>query len=469
MLVGLALVVGDWVTLSLCLIAVWVVRMDILPLFVPGLPTLYSLDFYFRGLYFFAPWLVAIAAARLYSRHTHFWDEVRAVIRASTWGTIMAVFLSYTEHTEVEIARTLIFSLWLVSLPALSLARYGLKIALASAGLWRRPVLVIGTGEAASSVAAGLSGDVALGYEPVAFVADSSVAATPVLGELPVVGPFSELPALLERFRVRDVVIAMPEAGREELSRVVSLCEGRLDSLRVMPDLIGMAVTDIETDTVGGNLLISMRSSLAQPTNLIIKRTTDILGAGLLLLPMAPVLALLALWVRLDSKGPAFYVQERVGRHGRLFPCFKFRTMYLDADERLTAHLASDAAAREEWEHYKKLKAFDPRVTGAGRLLRRLSLDELPQLLNVLRGEMSLVGPRPYIEHELDGHEDIFRTILLAWPGITGLWQVSGRNELKLVQRFRLDEYYVRNWSLWLDLQILVRTFGVLARSDGAY
>lgn len=381
----------------------------------------------------------------------------------------MAVVLSYTEHSEEEVARTLIGSLWLVSLPTLAISRYRLKILLAALGLWRRPILVIGAGEAAAGIAADMRSDTALGYDPVAFVTTECGHDGDTMDGLPVVGPLSDVPAILERFATRDVVISIPDADREVLATAISLCEGRVDSLRIVPDLVGMAVTDLETETVGGNLLISMRSNLARPTNLILKRVTDIVGASILLVPATPLLAMLALWIRFDSKGPALYVQQRVGRHGVLFPCIKFRTMYVDADERLDQYLSEAPAARAEWDQFKKLKTFDPRVTRVGRYLRRLSLDELPQLLNVILGHMSLVGPRPYIEHELEGHEKAFRTILLAWPGITGLWQVSGRNELTLVQRLRLDEYYVRNWSLWLDVQVLVRTVGVLARSEGAY
>jgi Undecaprenyl-phosphate galactose phosphotransferase WbaP len=475
--VGLVLVVGDWLTLATCLSGVWLVRARILPLFAEGLPNPYALSYYFSSLYFFAPWLIALAAVRLYSRHAHFWDEVHAVVRGSTFGTVLAVLINYLERADEDVSRSIIVGLWLVSLPALSLVRHRLKTVLAALGLWSRRVLIVGCGEAARDVANALREDPALGYQPVGFVANGGVdpAARPGDGpgirstDLAVLGRHEDIPDLLRDMQVRDVVIAMPEASREELVHVVALCEGRVDSLRVMPDMVGMAVTDVETEALGGNLLISMRSNLARPTNLVVKRGTDLVGALLLLIPAAPLLLIIAALIRLDTRGPAFYVQQRVGRHGRLFPCFKFRTMHLDADTRLEAHLATDPAAREEWDHYMKLRGFDPRVTRVGRTLRRLSLDELPQLVNVLRGEMSLVGPRPYIEHEMAGHEDAFRTILLSWPGITGLWQVSGRNELNFVQRLRLDEYYVRNWALLLDVQILLRTFGVLARTKGAY
>jgi undecaprenyl-phosphate galactose phosphotransferase len=164
-----------------------------------------------------------------------------------------------------------------------------------------------------------------------------------------------------------------------------------------------------------------------------------------------------------------FFRQERMGRGRRLFRCVKFRTMYVDGDARLHAHLRARPERRAEWERFRKLKSFDPRVTRVGRVLRRLSIDELPQLINVWRNEMSLVGPRPYLPVEAERMGDFRETVLKAPPGITGLWQVSGRNDLTFEQRLRLDEYYVRNWSLWMDVVVLLKTVTAVLRRHGAY
>ncbi len=467
-LVGLALVVTDWLTLSVVLALVWSVRR-LLPIVFTDWTLGPPLFWHFPALYFFAPWLATMAVGRLYTRHADFWDEVRAIIRASTWGTILTVITSVSADPDFAVSRLLIGSFWLVSVPALCLSRYGVKRLLARTGLWRRKVLIVGSGEAAFQICRSLRADPTLGYEPVAMVTAEGLGESCAETGLPTVGPFERLPDLLGQWNVRDVIIALPEAGRDEIAHIAALCQGRVDTLRIMPDTVGLAVMEVETESIGGHLLISMRSNLARPSNHVIKRATDLLGSAILFVPTALIGAVAALLIRLDSPGPVFFIQQRVGRGGKLFPCYKFRTMHLDADQRLEQHLAADPEACEQWGEFKKLKNGDPRVTKVGHYLRRFSLDELPQLLNVVRGEMSLVGPRPYIEHELEGYEDAFRTILLAWPGITGLWQVSGRNELTMAQRVRLDEYYVRNWSLWLDLQIFLRTFGVLARSKGAY
>jgi len=198
-----------------------------------------------------------------------------------------------------------------------------------------------------------------------------------------------------------------------------------------------------------------------------VKRGLEIVFSLLALLLLAPIMLAIAIAVKLSSPGPIFFADRRLGREGRYFYCLKFRTMFVNSDEILEKHLANNSSAREEWEEYAKLKSFDPRVTKMGRFLRRHSLDEFPQLINLLRGEMVLIGPRPYLPEELnkmDEHADI---ILKATPGITGLWQVSGRNELTFEDRLEIDAWYVRNRSLWLDLLLLFKTFKVVLEGKG--
>ncbi|BAU48127.1 UDP-phosphate galactose phosphotransferase [Sulfurifustis variabilis] len=200
----------------------------------------------------------------------------------------------------------------------------------------------------------------------------------------------------------------------------------------------------------------------------VLKRVMDILGAVFLLVVLAPVLLHIALLVKLAAGGPVLFRHPRVGRHGKTFVCYKFRTMIRNADEVLEGMLASDPNVREEWNRHYKLK-YDPRVVPIGRILRRTSLDELPQLLNVLKGEMSLVGPRPIVSGELDRYRENVHHYLETAPGLTGLWQISGRNDLSYADRVSLDIWYSRNWSLWLDVVILSRTFRAIVSSRGAY
>jgi Undecaprenyl-phosphate galactose phosphotransferase WbaP len=199
-----------------------------------------------------------------------------------------------------------------------------------------------------------------------------------------------------------------------------------------------------------------------------LKRCLDVAAAAWALVVLSPVLAACALLVKFSSPGPVLFSQPRVGRRGRLFRMWKFRTMFQNGDEILARHLENDPAAREEWRRYYKLKK-DPRVTPVGRILRRYSLDELPQFWNVLRGDMSLVGPRPYLEREVAPYAHEIGPVIAVRPGLTGLWQISGRNRTTFEERLRMDQRYFTGWSLRNDLAILLKTVRVVCTGDGAY
>lgn len=203
---------------------------------------------------------------------------------------------------------------------------------------------------------------------------------------------------------------------------------------------------------------------------LFIKRIFDLALSLIAFVFCLPVFWGFILLIKLDSRGPAFFVQKRLGRNGKVFNCYKFRTMVRDAETVLQLSLKKDPALKKEWDANFKLK-HDSRVTPVGRFLRKTSLDELPQIINVIRGEMSLVGPRPRPLYELEGRSDdpLFHQGLTVAPGITGLWQVSGRNELNFEHRIKLDAFYVRNRTIWLDISLLFKTIGIVIRQKGAY
>jgi undecaprenyl-phosphate galactose phosphotransferase len=215
--------------------------------------------------------------------------------------------------------------------------------------------------------------------------------------------------------------------------------------------------------------LLKINNNLKSPFNRFVKRCFDLLLSILLLPILIPVIAFLALLIKLDSPGPVFHIEGRFGKGKSIFNCIKFRTMHLNNEELLDAYLKTNPDAAGEWREYKKLKGPDPRVTKIGAFLRKTSLDELPQIFNVLTGQMSLVGSRPYLPREEKDMVLYIDMILLTPPGITGLWQVSGRNRLTFDDRLRLDAWYVLNWSVWLDLVILFKTVRVVLNKEGAY
>jgi len=463
------LIVADWLTVLACLAAVWWVRRAVAPSLLPGLGPVMPLSAFIVQLVGLAPWTLAFAEARLYTRRALFWDEAGRVLYACTLATLFAVALSFANRAFPTMSRLVIGGVWLAAIAAVPIVRYHTKRLMAAVGLWNKRVLILGAGETGRQVGVRVRANPDLGYVPVAYVDDDPDKIGRCLDGLPVRGPLSSIAELIRDLQVKDVVVAIPGLSRQRLLHLVATCEGRVQSIRLVPDLFGLASVGVEAEDLDGVLLLHMRWNLAKPWNLLLKRGFDLTVAALAAVVLAPLLALIAVAIRLDSAGPVFFRQPRMGRGRALFACIKFRTMYVDGDDRLHAHLSGHAQGRDEWERFRKLKSFDPRVTRVGRVLRRLSIDELPQLLNVFRSEMSLVGPRPYLPAEAHRMGDFGETVLKAPPGITGLWQVSGRNNLTFEQRLRLDEYYVRNWSLWMDVVVLLKTVTAVLARRGAY
>jgi exopolysaccharide biosynthesis polyprenyl glycosylphosphotransferase len=283
---------------------------------------------------------------------------------------------------------------------------------------------------------------------------------------VPVVGELSLAPILAQRLKIPYAVLAMPGVDGPKLLQIVERVGGKFSHLLVIPDLFGFATLGVPAKNLGGILGVEVRQQLLLPGPRLAKRVIDATLTGIGVLFVLPFLVLIALLIKLDSKGPIFYWQNRLGKDGEFFKAYKFRTMHGDGESRLKAILDGDPQLRAEYEIYHKLRK-DPRVTRIGRVLRKFSLDEFPQLLNVIIGDMSLVGPRPYIEREVTEMGGQEKIILRAPPGMTGMWQVSDRNATSFAQRVQIDVYYVRNWSPWLDIHILAKTFGVVIKGSG--
>jgi Undecaprenyl-phosphate galactose phosphotransferase WbaP len=434
------LVCADWLAVCGCLAVSWWVRSQPMLGIFPTLGPLAPFRTYILSLYGLVPWLLAFAEARLYTQRKLFWGETRDVLRASTVAAVFAVFLSFADRTSASLSRLVIAGVWLTTLVVMPVVRYNTKRLLLKAGVWGKRVLILGAGETGMQMYERIHANPVLGYEPVAFVDDDLCKRGTLQEGLPVCGPLDAVPQLAQHLTVKDVVVAMPQLPRERLLHLISLCEGHVESIRVVPDMFGLASAGVEAEDLDGVLLLHMRCNLAKPWNVAVKGAFDLVVASATALLLAPIVAVVALAIRLDSPGPVFFSQERLGRGRRPFQCVKFRTMYVDNEPRLHAYLAEHPESRAEWQRFAKLRSFDPRVTRVGRVLRRFSLDELPQLLNVFQKQMSLVGPRPYLPSESARMSEFVETIVKAPPGITGLWQVSGRNQLTFEQRLRLDE-----------------------------
>jgi len=267
---------------------------------------------------------------------------------------------------------------------------------------------------------------------------------------------------------INTVFFGMPYISRENLARFIDIARFCFRTVIIIPNLGGVTTSAVAARDLGGIIGVEIVENLLNPWSLRMKRALDLLATlvgGTLILPFLLVISLL-IWA--DSGRPIFYCAERMGKDGKHFLCLKFRTMRPDAEPELQRMLEADPLVREEYLKYHKLRN-DPRVTRVGRLLRKLSLDELPQLWNVLRGDMSLVGPRPYLPRESEKIGGAQRDILRVPPGITGPWQVAGRNDILFQERVQIDANYIRNWSMWVDLVLLTRTLEVLLFKRSAY
>jgi undecaprenyl-phosphate galactose phosphotransferase len=277
-----------------------------------------------------------------------------------------------------------------------------------------------------------------------------------------------ELPGWLGQPHVVVALELDEMLGRELLIESLSFYHGDID---VISPLKGLPINNTRVAHFFSRDILSLRihNQLARPWPQLVKRGFDLVVASALLLFVAPLLAVVALKIKLFDGGAVIFTHIRIGRHGQLFKCYKFRTMIPNSAEVLAELLAGDPEARAEWEKDRKLKN-DPRITPIGRFLRKTSLDELPQLINIVKGEMSLVGPRPVVPDELDLYGEARVYYLQVRPGLTGLWQISGRNDVDYERRVSLDTWYVRNWTLWSDVLILFRTLLIVpSRSSGAY
>lgn len=351
-------------------------------------------------------------------------------------------------------------------------ARFCTRKIASSFSWWGETVIIIGVNQQGRSIYQFLVHLPQRGLKPMGFVDDNPGAHWQLERDLQLeyLGTTDELVGICRKRECHWAIAAVADMGEEEVSHILS--RGSLvPNLIVVNSTLSMPTMWVESFDAAGLAGVHIRDRMLFPFQRILKRLSDCFLAAALLLLSSPMLLFIAVWIKLTAPGPVFYRHHgRIGRSGRTFGAWKIRTMVLNADEILKKYLASNAEAQAEWNRDLKLKA-DPRIVpGIGQFLRRTSLDELPQLWNVLKGDMSLVGPRPiYTTAEVEKFKELYPMYLRVRPGLTGLWQVSGRNNTSYEDRVRLDSYYVRNWSLWLDYFILLRTVRTLVLREGAY
>ncbi len=404
---------------------------------------------------------------RHYTYRKPFWFELKEIVK--TLVVFSLLDLALIAFSKWDFSRMIWVFSWSYALLLLPLMRAGVKSAINRAGQWQKETIIIGSGRNATEAYAALQSEEILGYNVQAFISVEDAPLQQSVNGVPVISANDINWQTIDRDNVQFIVAMEYEQQPERDRWLKFLSKMNCRSVSVIPTLRGVPLYGTDMSFIFSHevMILRVSNNLAKHSSRFLKRGFDIVVASLLLLFLAPVFALLCYMVKRDG-GNAIYGHERVGQDGKKFKCLKFRSMVTNSKEVLENLLATSEEARREWDKDFKLKN-DPRITRIGGFLRKTSLDELPQLWNVIRGEMSLVGPRPVIEAELERYAGDVDYYLMAKPGMTGLWQVSGRNDIDYDTRVYFDSWYVKNWALWTDIAILFKTAGVVLRRDGAY
>ncbi|WP_321147297.1 undecaprenyl-phosphate galactose phosphotransferase WbaP [Serratia nevei] len=407
-----------------------------------------------------------LSRLRHYTYRKPFWFELKEVVRTLL---IFAVLdLSLVAFSKWNFSRWVWLVTWVLILILIPLGRAITKRILNKLHLWKKDTIVIGSGKNAKEAYAALQSEEVLGFNVIAFVCTSSPCEE-VITDIPVLDSEEALWRIADVESTQFIVALEFEEHALRDWWLKNLAKHNCRSVSVIPTLRGVPLYGTDMSFIFSHEVMILRvgNNLAKRSSRLIKRIFDIVGSASIMLVLSPVLLFLAYRVSRDG-GKAIYGHERVGHNGKRFKCLKFRSMVMNSQEVLDNLLRTDPAAKAEWDKDFKLKN-DPRITKIGHFIRKTSLDELPQLWNVFRGEMSLVGPRPIIEAELERYAGDVDYYYMAKPGMTGLWQVSGRNDIDYDTRVYFDAWYVKNWALWNDIAILFKTINVALKRDGAY
>lgn len=433
-----------------------------------SIPFYFSLDYLITE-YFWIPLLliIVLASKNLYSLRKPFWHEIRRLIMAITVTFLIVFTIVSLGKLNDYISRLFLVLLFTYTSLFLIIIRYLLKSYILNKRIFAESLVVVGASNKVDKICDKLYEEHGLCFYIKGIVLTDNKEYT---GKYKNLGYFKNIKRIILQNRISSIFIMIDESNKD-LDKVLNSLQMYVNKLLVKYDSQGVGFSNTEAvQLLKSNLnYIQINNNFKSHLNTLVKRLYDII-LSLILIPILMVIILLiSIIIKTTSKGPIFYGHKRVGRYGRTISVLKFRSMYQDADKRLEEILKNDIEAKKEWETYYKLKN-DPRITWVGKFLRKTSLDELPQIFNVIKGDMSFVGPRPVIEDEIKKYyKELASYYYMVRPGITGLWQISGRNDIDYETRVVKDSWYVLNWSVWLDIVILFKTPGAVFRRKGAY
>lgn len=411
--------------------------------------------------------IIIMSIEGLYIKREEYWRIIKRIFK-SIFYAIAIITIFFLQERNIEFL-VFIFLLSCMSFSTIAFVRYIYKRIVEYFDVFKIPILVVGAGKTAELLISGIVNNNGLGYKIIGLLEDNKVKCKS-LEKYSVLGHFCDVEDIVKRYNISNIFIAAPGMAQDEMTKLIYRVQPMVSSISIIPNLIGVPMAGIEIESLFNEklMIVKLKNNLAEKFNVWFKEIFDYVLTIIGTIIISPILIIISIWIYIDSPGPVIFKHRRIGKNGKEFNCYKFRSMCVDAKEKLDQLLSSDPEARAEWEKDFKLKN-DPRITSSGAFLRKTSLDEIPQIFNVLRGEMSLVGPRPIIKDEMIRYGKHINDYLMVKPGITGMWQVSGRNDIDYQDRVLLDSWYVRNWSVWLDLVILVKTIKVVLLRKGAY
>lgn len=446
----LIVLIADYIAIVLGTLAAYYLRLNlsILPV---------SSNFKVEEIYVYGVvpivFLTILLLNNAYSVVTPYWDTMKNLFRSITIGVVVSIVLMYTGHVINDVSRLFVAFAYICMLVFIFSERFIVGKILSKTGYLTIPILLVGAGKTAELVKRALDRMPITTYKIIGYVDDNPKSSS-IAKEYPCLGAFKDVESVIIDTGVQTVLICAPGLESKKLVSLINRLQVLVKRVAFVPELFGLPASNITARGMMEEQAVVLRvqNNLARKSNRVFKRIFDIVATvcgGILILP---ILAIIAILIYLDSPGPIVFGHKRVGQGGKSFFCYKFRSMVPNAQEALEQYLKDN-----------------PRVTRIGKFLRKTSLDELPQLWNVLVGDMSLVGPRPIVRDEIVKYGDYINDFYLVPPGITGVWQVSGRSDTTYEERVLMDSWYVHNWSVWIDIVYLLKTVLAVAKSKGAY
>lgn len=420
--------------------------------------------FYIPDIYFYLVipviYIFFVEHTKVNERFIFFWETMQRTFYAVLYSEIFCIIALYVFKSSNYLSRSYIIIFFVISFLSLYLFRQLLVKTCNKLNILKTPVIFVGNGKATEDIIYFTNHNNCFGIK----VAD-------IVEEIEDISQLRKnIISKIEQLKVKTIIIAIPNLEKNKLLDLVEDIQPLVRNLMFVPNTIGIPVINLEVKKIyqSNMILLGVKNNLAKKTNRRIKRLFDLLVGIVICILILPVLIIIFVAIKLDTEGPAFFNAKRIGKDGKLFKCYKFRSMYQNADELLKQYLEENPEQKLEWNKFQKLKGNDIRVTKVGKFIRKYSLDELPQIFNVLKGDMSLVGPRPYLPREKELMNSFYNIIISTVPGMTGYWQVNGRSDVTFEGRLKMDNWYIYNWSIWIDIVLLFKTIKAVFFSKGA-